>query len=77
MMADSVEAAARSIKSPDEAKIETLINKVIEDQMAGNQFKNSELTLKDISTIKRIIKRKLLSIYHIRIDYPDHSKAVH
>lgn len=70
MMADSVEAASRTLKSPTEEQIDGLIEKVVEDQMNGNQFRNSELTLKDISTIKRIIKKKLLSIYHIRIEYP-------
>jgi cyclic-di-AMP phosphodiesterase PgpH len=74
MMADSVEAASRTLKSPTGEQIEALIEKVIDDQMVGNQFKSSELTLKDISTIKRIIKKKLLSIYHIRIEYPDHSR---
>jgi cyclic-di-AMP phosphodiesterase PgpH len=75
MMADSVEAASRTLESPSEKLVEELIEKVIEDQMIGNQFKNSELTLKDISTIKRIIKKQLLSIYHIRIEYPGDSKS--
>jgi len=77
MMADSVEAASRSLRSPNEQQIEELVEKVIEDQMVGNQFRNSELTLKDISTIKRIIKNKLLSIYHIRIEYPVRAKSAH
>ncbi len=75
MMADSVEAASRTIKFPTEQQIDDLVEKVIEDQMVGNQFRNSDLTLKDISTVKRIIKKKLLSIYHIRIEYPVSSRS--
>jgi cyclic-di-AMP phosphodiesterase PgpH len=77
MMADSVEAASRALRSPDEQQIEELVEKIIEDQMVGNQFRNSELTLKDISTIKRIIKNKLLSINHIRVEYPVRSRPAH
>jgi cyclic-di-AMP phosphodiesterase PgpH len=77
MMADSVEAASRALRSPDEQQIEELVEKIIEEQMVGNQFRNSELTLKDISTIKRIIKNKLLSINHIRVEYPVRSRPAH
>jgi cyclic-di-AMP phosphodiesterase PgpH len=77
MMADSVEAASRSLRSPNEQQIGELVEKVIEEQMIGDQFRNSELTLKDISTIKRIIKNKLLSINHIRVEYPVRSHPAH
>ncbi len=70
MMADSIEAASRSLKSPNERDVSDLVEKIIDNQMENRQFRNSPLTLKDISTIKKIIKKKLLSIYHIRIEYP-------
>lgn len=70
MMADSIEAASRSLKNPTEREVNELVDKLIENQMEFKQFRNSPLTLKDISTIKKIIKKKLLSIYHIRIEYP-------
>ena len=70
MMADSIEAASRSLKMPSERDISDLVEKIIDNQMENRQFRNSPLTLKDISTIKKIIKKKLLSIYHIRIEYP-------
>ncbi len=70
MMADSIEAASRSLKTPSERDISDLVEKIIDNQMENRQFRNSPLTLKDISTIKKIIKKKLLSIYHIRIEYP-------
>jgi cyclic-di-AMP phosphodiesterase PgpH len=70
MMADSIEAASRSLKNPDEEQVSALVERLIDSQMEGHQFRNSMLTLKDITIIKKIIKKKLLSIYHIRIDYP-------
>ncbi len=70
MMADSIEAASRSLKSPSEQDVSDLVERLIDNQMEGKQFRNSLLTLKDISTIKKIIKKKLMSIYHIRIEYP-------
>jgi len=70
MMADSIEAASRSLKAPTEQEVSDLVESLIDNQMENKQFRNSLLTLRDISTIKKIIKKKLLSIYHIRIEYP-------
>ncbi len=70
MMADSIEAASRSLKAPTEQEVSELVERLIDNQMENKQFRNSLLTLKDIATIKKIIKKKLLSIYHIRIEYP-------
>ncbi len=70
MMADSIEAASRTLKAPTEQEVDDLVERLIDNQMENKQFRNSLLTLKDIATIKKIIKKKLLSIYHIRIEYP-------
>jgi putative nucleotidyltransferase with HDIG domain len=70
MMADSIEAASRSLKAPSERDVNDLVERIIDNQMENRQFRNSLVTFKDISTIKKIIKKKLLSIYHIRIEYP-------
>ena len=70
MMADSIEAASRALKAPTEQEVSDLVERLIDNQMESKQFRNSLLTLKDIATIKKIIKKKLLSIYHIRIEYP-------
>lgn len=69
MMADSIEAASRSLKTPNEEEVSNLVERLIDVQMEQRQFRNSSLTLKDITTIKKIIKKKLLSIYHIRVEY--------
>ena len=69
MLADSVEAASRSLKEPDEASINYLVDKIVKYKLDQNQLKDSNITLKDLETIKTIFKRMLMSIYHVRIDY--------
>lgn len=70
MMADSVEAASRSITKPDEDNVSQLVETIIDGQIKAQQFINSDITFRDISTTKKIFKRFLLNIYHIRIEYP-------
>jgi putative nucleotidyltransferase with HDIG domain len=69
MLADSVEAASRSLKEPDEKSISGLVDRIVKYKLDQNQLKDSNITLKDIETIKTIFKRMLMSIYHVRIDY--------
>ncbi len=70
MMADSVEAASRSLGKPDEKSISQLVDGIIDGQLKEKQFDNANITLKDISTVKSILKRMLLNIYHVRVAYP-------
>lgn len=70
MMADSVEAAARSIHKPDEEKLSNLVEKIINDQIDAGQFDNASITMKEITKAKRILKNMLMHIYHLRIEYP-------
>ena len=71
MMADSVEAASKSIKEPNAIKIDALVEKIITEQMHNGQLDNADITLKQITLIKKIFKNKLRNIYHLRIEYPD------
>lgn len=71
MMADSVEAAARSIPEPDHEKIDKLVEGIVDHQMGSGQFENAEITLKEIKDIKKIFKKMLMNIYHVRIQYPE------
>ena len=70
MMADSVEAASRSLKNPDEEDISKLVDGIIQSKITQNQFLHCDLSFKDISTVKKTFKKQLRSIYHIRISYP-------
>jgi hypothetical protein len=69
MLADSVEAASRSLREPDEKSISDLVDRIVKYKLNQDQLKDSDITLKDIETIKEIFKRMLMSIYHVRIDY--------
>ncbi|MDY6801766.1 MAG: HDIG domain-containing protein [Bacteroidota bacterium] len=71
MMADSVEAASRSLSDISEEKINNLVDSIIDNQMQDGQFDNANITFKDIATIKGIFKQKLVNIYHARIKYPE------
>ena len=71
MMADSVEAASRSIAKPDEQKISDLVDNIFQSLMDNGQFLNSNITMKEINTAKKVLKKKLLNIHHVRIAYPD------
>ncbi len=70
MMADTVEAASRSLKKPDEESISEIVDIVINKQIEGHQFDNSPITFRDIKTVRKIFKKMLMNIYHLRIEYP-------
>jgi hypothetical protein len=69
MMADSAEASARSLKSPTAENIDALIEKVINKQIEEDQFVNAEITLKEITQLKKLFKKKLANIHHSRLEY--------
>lgn len=69
MLADSVEAASRSLKEPDALSISDLVERIIDYKLNQDQLNDSDITLKDIETIKMIFKTMLMGIYHVRIEY--------
>lgn len=71
MMCDSVEAASRSLTEYDEESIERLINNIIDTQVREGYLQQSPITFRDINTVKRVLKEKLISIHHPRIKYPE------
>lgn len=70
MMADSVEAASRSLKKYDTESINNIVETVINKQVELNQYMNSDITFKDINTLKKIFKKKLMNMHHHRVEYP-------
>jgi putative nucleotidyltransferase with HDIG domain len=70
MMADSVEAASRSLKKYDAEAIDNLVEMIINKQIEQEQFVNADITFKDINALKKIFKKKLMNIYHVRVEYP-------
>lgn len=74
MMVDSVEAASRSLKDHTEENINQLVDNIINGQIQDNQYDNANITFADIDKIRKILKHKLQSIYHVRIEYPINKK---
>ena len=74
MMADTVEAAARSLKEYTEESISGLVNKLIDGQMEEGYFKNCPITFHDIAVAKQVLTERLKSIYHTRTSYPELKK---
>ncbi|AWU43972.1 hypothetical protein DM815_03030 [Blattabacterium sp. (Cryptocercus kyebangensis)] len=70
MICDSVEAASKSIKNPSNKDLENVVENIINKQKKENQFSNANITLKEIEKIKKVLKKKLINIYHTRIEYP-------
>jgi putative nucleotidyltransferase with HDIG domain len=70
MMADSVEAASRSLKTISESTLNKLVDTIITSQMTDEQYNDAQITFKDITTIREVFKKRLQNIYHVRISYP-------
>ena len=71
MMADSVEATSRSMTDYSETSLRNMIDKIIKSQIADGLLEDAPLTLKDIKEIKQVFLERLLSVYHLRITYPE------
>lgn len=70
-IADSVEAAVRSMKNPDPEKIESLVRKIISDRLQDGQLNNCEITLKELEIVANTLCETLKGIFHSRIEYPE------
>ncbi|MFR1782598.1 MAG: HD family phosphohydrolase [Sarcina ventriculi] len=77
MLADSVEAAVRSINNPTKEKIENMVDNIVKDKLSSGQLDDSQLTISDVKKIKKCFLKTLNGIYHERIEYPkDERKTV-
>lgn len=75
MLADSIEAAARSLDEPTPTRLQSIVQNVVHRKFADGQLDECNLTLRDISRVENAFIRILLGIYHQRIDYPTGSDA--
>ena len=71
MMADSVEAAARSLPEYTEISISNLVNKIIDQQLKDGFYESCPITFRDIAMAKQVLIERLKSIYHTRVSYPE------
>lgn len=70
MMADSIEAASRTLKVITEETLRTLVNNIVDHQRVATQFDDSDLTFRDLARVKKVFVEKLKNFYHSRIEYP-------
>ena len=70
MMADSVEAASRSLEVKNEENLSKLVNDIINSQLRDGRFANADITFKDIERVKLVFTEMLVNAYHARIAYP-------
>ncbi|WP_151735889.1 HD family phosphohydrolase [Paenibacillus tengchongensis] len=73
-IADSVEAAVRSLRQPTVVQVETMIEKIIKSRLDDHQFDDCDLTIKELDTIARTLKETVMGIFHSRIEYPEEVK---
>ncbi|MBW7459573.1 HDIG domain-containing protein, partial [Paenibacillus sepulcri] len=73
-IADCIEAAVRSLRSPTMEQVESMINKIIKNRLDDGQFNECDLTLKELDQIAQTLKESVIGIFHSRIEYPEDSK---
>lgn len=71
LLADSVEAAARSLPEPNVSRLQGLVEKIITEKLMEGELEDCHLTLKDLNNIGRVFVRILTGIFHCRVEYPD------
>ncbi len=71
MMADSIEAACKSLKNPTEVNLAELIDKIIAGKITQGQFEHSKLTFEELEACKKVFKQLMKSVHHVRIEYPE------
>ncbi len=75
MMADSIEAACKSLKNPTEQSLMELIEKIIAGKLAMGQFEDSQLTFSELEDCKKVFRQLMKSVHHVRIEYPEEEQS--
>ena len=75
MMADSIEAACKSLKNPTEQQINEMIDKIVAGKIAQGQMEDSRLTFRELEVCKKEFKKLMKSVHHARIEYPEEKKG--
>ena len=70
MMSDAVEAASKSLKEPTIDKIQNFVESIVNKQVEEKQFNDCNITLAEIETLKKVLSKKLINVYHLRVAYP-------
>jgi cyclic-di-AMP phosphodiesterase PgpH len=74
MMADSIEAACKSLKEPTAQAIDDLIDKIISHKISQHQLDESTMTFEELENCRQVFRQVMKSVHHVRIEYPDEQK---
>ena len=70
MLCDTIEAASRSLKDYSKENISSLVDRIVEGKVNDGQFTNADVSLRELNTLKDVIKAYLTQMYHSRVKYP-------
>ena len=70
MLCDTIEAASRSLKDYSAESISSLVDRIIEGKVGEGQLSNADISLKELNTLKDVIKSYLMQMHHSRVAYP-------
>ena len=76
MLCDTLEAASRTLKDYSPATVSALVENIFKSKMSDGQFEDADISLKDLNTVKNVLKSYLQQVYHARIEYPKRMTAV-
>ena len=71
MIADSIEAACKSLKDPTEEELYNLIDKIIEGKQKTGQLKDSVISFRELEQCRMVFRQIMKSVYHVRVAYPE------
>jgi membrane-associated HD superfamily phosphohydrolase len=74
MIADSIEAACKSLKNPSEQELFDFIDKIVAGKISNGQLEDSEISFRELEEIIQVFKNIMKSVYHVRIEYPEEQK---
>lgn len=77
MLADSIEAACKSLKQPNEADIQQMVDRIFAAKHNASQFADAQISYREMEKVRSSIKKVLQGIYHIRVEYPEDSMTAH
>ncbi len=75
MLADSIEAACKSIKDPTEQDIDEQVDKIVAGKISKGQLEQSTMTFQELEECKKVFKKTMKSIHHVRIEYPEEQQG--
>ena len=76
MLCDTLEAASRTLKDYSPGTVSALVENIFKSKMSDGQFEDADISLKDLNTVKNVLKSYLQQVYHARIEYPKRMTAV-